>query len=651
MRNFYYSLFLLLFCSLSSNAQYTYYQYGKLGPEEMQMEVCPIDKTASAVAICDMGKLWFNRDVDKFQVIFERFMRFKILDEGGLDNRFITIPLYHEGAIKEKLSNLEANTWNLYDRVWRMTELPRTLFQPVVINDNYSLITVELPDVKVGSIVEFKYTITSPFFMPIHTWKFQNNIPTLLSFLEVRMIPFYEYAFLQLGKKPDIQESFKGTEELSLGKNMNSQYGNIKYNEMIYHFGMYNMPATEENPARIDFQLSRIIDLNGVPLNVNDTWEKSIKNLLVDDHFGDFINKSANKAKNLLEMSYYLPMDENSRIEAIVRYVKNKYSWNGVLGKYSPVTVNEFITTKKGNTASINLFTTGLLRAAGIDAFPIILSTKENGVVNTDYPFLHLYDYVLIGARINGQLKFADATDSLLSDKLIPLRCLDTKGLIIEKNKKEWVTCNTPDSSSTKTTLVIHAPVENELTRVEMSRSSTGYDSYLLKDQFKDNKDNIVNYYRQKGYILEPSNIETKNYNKIDKPYEVTATILIPVIPGATVNIDPFMNEAMNVNPLKEQSRNYPSDFYYPLNKAYSAEIIIPDGYTIVKVPEQFSMSNSLIKINYSVKSEPGKVNIDADYHLLKAIYKPSDYSKIKSYLDQIVKQFNEPVVLQKIVK
>lgn len=649
MRNQVYFLFIILLFSLSAKSQYAIYEYGKLEPADMQMEVCPIDPAANAVIICDIGKIWFAREVDEFHVVVERFMRYKILNDEGTSNRFLKIPLYHEGKVKEKLSGLVANTWNETDRVWKTTELPKRLYDQEQVNDNYEIITVEFPNVKKGSIIEFKYSINSPFFMPIHGWEFQSSIPTLLSFLEVRMIPFYEYTFLHQGRKPDIQKSFKGSEERSIGKNINNQYGNIKFNEMIYHFGMTNMPATQDNPARIDFQLSREIDLNGVPLKLTDTWEKTIKELTIHDHFGDFIDKVQGRAKNLIELDYYTPMPTAERIYSIVRYVKDKYEWNGILGKYAPISVNDFIDIKKGSAGTINLFTIGLLRAADINAFPIILTTKENLSIKTDYPFLHLYDYVLIGIKEADGIRLTDATEDLLPDDLIPLRCLGTRGLIIERGPEQWITCNTPVESSTTTSIIVYAPNDNELTKVEIDKTADGYDAFLLKREFHDTKAEIANHYKNKGYIAQEDNITTRNFDKLYEPYSINAQLMIPMVTnGQTISIDPFMNEAMNVNPLKEETRDYPADFYYALDKQYNSEIIIPEGYTITKMPENFSMSNSLLEISYKVSTEAGKVHVNASYKMPKAVYPPSEYSKIRTYLNEVVKRFNEPIVIQK---
>jgi hypothetical protein len=643
------SMAFLLVLSVHTFAQNENYQFGRLEDEDMRMRVCPIDEEADAVIICDLGKIWFAREVEKFQMVYERFMRYKILTDEGVSNNTIAIPVYYEGLRSEKLSDLKVNVWNELDNVWKAIEIKKKAVNYKVLNDNYELAIVTLPGLSKGTIVEYKYQIISPFFMPVHGWEFQSSIPTLLSFLEIKMIPFYEYTFLHQGREPDIKETFKDKTEYTIGRNFNNQYGYIKYNEVVYHFGMFNTPATDENPMRIDFQLSNMKDINGIGLPMTNTWEKASKELLTDDRFGDIINKTEARAGSLIYPDKYKAMKPADRFHTIVRSVKRDVKWNGILGKYALEPLNEFIKTGEGNSGAVNLYTIGLLRSADLNAFPIILSTKGNPTIKTDYPFLHLYDYVIIGVRINDSILFSDATEPLLPDNMLPLRALNTRGLIVEKNNEKWITCVTPDDSETATSLVIHLSGSSELNKAELVKHAHGYDAFLLKQQFNDDKAAIAGYYKTRGYHVEPTDIITRDFSKYGHPYEITADIMVPAgIGEETVSIDPFLNEAINENPLKEESRTYSTDFYYPLKKTFSSEIIIPEGYTAVKIPEDFTMSNSLFVMNYKAVAEAGTVKITADYNMTKAIYPPSEYARIRSYLEEVVKRFNEPVVFQK---
>lgn len=642
-------LMMLLVTSVTTIAQNQNYQFGRLEEEDMRMRICPIDEEADAVIICDLGKIWFAREIEKFQMVYERFTRYKILTEEGVSNNTIAIPVYYEGLRSEKLSDLKVNVWNKLDNVWKAIEIKRKSVNYKVVNDNYKLAIITLPGLAKGTIVEYKYQIISPFFMPVHGWEFQSSIPTLLSFLEIKMIPFYEYTFLHQGREPDIKESFKDKTEYTIGRNFNNQYGYIKYNEVIYHFGMLNTPATDRNPMRIDFQLSNMKDINGIGLPLTNTWEKATKELLTDDRFGDFIDKTESRAGSLIYPDKYLSMKPADRFYTIVRNVKREVKWNGILGKYALEPLSEFIKTGEGNSGAVNLYTIGLLKSAGLNAFPIILSTKENPVIKTDYPFMHLYDYVIIGVRINDSILLSDATEPLLPDNMLPLRALNTRGLLVEKNTEKWINCITPDDSETATSLVIHLSGTNELNKAELVKHAHGYDAFLLKEQFNDNKAAIADYLKTRGYLTEPDQIITRDFSKTGHPYEINADIMVPATIGEqTISIDPFLNEAINVNPLKEETRTYPTDFYYPLNKTFTSEIIIPEGYTPVNLPEEFTMSNSLFVMNYKAVAEPGIVRITAGYRLTKAVYPPAEYARIRSYLDEVVKRFNEPVVLQK---
>jgi len=93
--------------------------FGRLEQSDMDLSVCYFDEQAGGVVICDYGKIWFAREVDKFQMVYERFKRIKILADSGMSTYKLIIPVYYEGSRKEKLSSFEANIWSKHDNVWK----------------------------------------------------------------------------------------------------------------------------------------------------------------------------------------------------------------------------------------------------------------------------------------------------------------------------------------------------------------------------------------------------------------------------------------------------------------------------------------------------------------------------------------------------
>ena len=88
---------------------------------------------------------------------------------------------------------------------------------------------------------------------------------------------------------------------------------------------------------------------------------------------------------------------------AIHNYVRKNLSWNGDESIYSSNGIKYAWDKKTGNNADLNLIMIDLFREAGLKAYPIIASTKGNGTVNTQYPFLQQFNvtlaYVIIGDR------------------------------------------------------------------------------------------------------------------------------------------------------------------------------------------------------------------------------------------------------------
>ena len=87
----------------------------------------------------------------------------------------------------------------------------------------------------------------------------------------------------------------------------------------------------------------------------------------------------------------------------------------------------------------------------------------------------------------------------------------------------------------------------------------------------------------------------------------------------------------------------------YPHRNEFFSTIIIPKGYRVDFIPENYSFKNELFEIQYNVTSELDKLNVTCIYSFNKAVYAASDYENIKFWMTQIVNKANEKVVFSKI--
>ena len=67
------------------------------------------------------------------------------------------------------------------------------------VNKFWSIKKITMPNVKEGSIIEYKYTIKSPFFSNLQDWKFQQTIPVDYSEYKTIIPEYFSYNFYSRG--------------------------------------------------------------------------------------------------------------------------------------------------------------------------------------------------------------------------------------------------------------------------------------------------------------------------------------------------------------------------------------------------------------------------------------------------------------------
>ena len=94
---------------------------------------------------------------------------------------------------------------------------------------------------------------------------------------------------------------------------------------------------------------------------------------------------------------------------------------------------------KSGSNTEINLILINLLRDAGIKAYPLLVSTKDNGEVNTLYPFLQQFNDTMAFVALDDKNYTLNAADKYNPAYLVPYDVLNTQGFLVDENNSWWV--------------------------------------------------------------------------------------------------------------------------------------------------------------------------------------------------------------------
>ena len=637
--------------ALSARAQNFSKEFKKVGKDEIELTQYAPDKNAEAVVLFDFGKSYFIRSDNSFEVIFERTTRVKVLAESGIKWAQVEIPYYQEGGVFEKVYDIEAYTHNFENGHLVSTRFNVSETYDEKLNNSWNLKKFAMPNVKEGSVIEYKYKISSQYTFNLRDWEFQWRIPVVYSEYEVKMIPFYEYTWLLQGANRFDAQTSKPEDGLD------NQFGGVSYKNMVHKYIMKNMPAFSNEEfltsindyiVKLDFQLAKINYPNGVSMDILTTWEEMIKELLKHEDFGKYIKKTTKLALKLLGAESSGLKTEKEKFDFVLDYVKRNYNWNTYNGKYASKSPNKFMAEKNGNSTDINLFTIGLLNALGIDAKPVIISTRDHGKVKYNYPYAHFFNYVIILATVDGETFLSDATEILALNNRIPSKCINDKGLVIKEGKVDWVGLECMFPSQIKTVINIDEPADGAA-QAGISIAATEYDALYYRNNYTDKIETVKKLIETKNKFIVENSIVVENQLHVDKPYILSYKQTVePLIVNEKMYVSPFLNEVISDNPLKQKERTYPIDMTYPKNRVFVSTIEIPAGYQIENLPMEQTIKDPLFTMSYSATAEEGNIKVSFEYSFAKAVYAATDFPEIRFYFNEIVKKGNEKIVFSK---
>ncbi len=672
MKNF--ILLLFLFCIATIKAQD--YKYGKVSKAEVTESEHPINPEANAAILFKSSKTYYDYVSNKgFVLTTDVLERIKIYNKDGFDWATKEISLYTSGNDEEKVIGIKGETYNIENGKLVSLKLEKDGIFEEKENKYRNKKKITMPGIKEGSVIEYKYTITSPFVSSIDKIQLQYSIP--LNKLEVTVkVPEYFIFKKHFNPKSTLQflikESSKNVtynksqivrESDSRGWVTNSRSKNSKlvYKENIFSIEKEDIPALKKEEY-VDYLKNYAASLNwellytkfpsGVVENYSENWDDVIKKIYNNNEFGRELKDTKYFAEDLDQLLSSIHVTKD-KINSIFQFVKSKVKWNDYIGYYTDNGVRDAYKEGSGNLADINLMLTSMLKYAGLDANPVLLSTKNNGI--PIFPTRSGFNYVVASVELNDEIILLDASDKYNIPGMLPDYARNWLGrLVKEDGTSEWVDLMSKMTSEYKTILKIE--VEDDL---HINGKVTNIlDGYFAKD-FRDNfislneEDHIRKLEEEKGDIV-ISSLETKNANTLDQSiresYDFKLNNGIEKI-GNNIYMKPLFFLTQESNPFKSDERIYPIYFNYPSIVSNTVYVKIPETYEIESVPENemITINNDGAVFKLMVAASGSYLKIDSELQLNTVLYLPEEYDALKNFYSRMVQKNSETIVLKRI--
>jgi hypothetical protein len=627
--------------------------YGKIDKADLQLKECEFDKDAEAYKLLSYSDVHYDIVGDDIEIITDERTRIKILKDKGLDEANIKVRFYSK-ARYEDIKNISGVTYNLDDAGNVITtKLDNSSIYVKKINNQFSEVTFTMPDVKVGSVFEYKLTDVKKSLGNVDDWYFQDDIPTRFSMYRILIPNIFRFINQVL--------AYQNVDQKSEVINSNIYYhgGLVSDRAEEKTYSLKNVPALREEPfmgaekdylQRVVSQLQRIVYNDGQVEEVMSSWPKLTDQLLDDEDFGLQLKKNLPHTKSLDDSLKNIQGDYNKMI-AIYNYVRANMNWNNSEHIYSSQGVKTAWDKKSGSNAEINFILIDLLRDAGIKAFPLLVSTKDNGTVNTIYPFLDQFNCTMTCVLIGDHKYFLNAADKYNPSNLIPYDVLDNEGFIVDKEYGGWVTLSDP-KDRWKNVVWYSAQITPD---AEMEGKATiysyGYSKNPRVKKWKEEKSSFEDYFTKDLTGLKVKNIELK-YEDVDTmPLQQKLDFTLPV--NASGDFKYFtlnLFQGLEKNPFIADERKTDIDFNYPQSYTLIGKVDLPDDYEFDDLPKSIKMimPDSSITLQRLIQRDNNEINFRITLDFERSVYSANSYPDFQEFYKKLFSTLNEQIVIKK---
>lgn len=430
----------------------------------------------------------------------------------------------------------------------------------------------------------------------------------------------------------------------------------------IFDYAAKDIPAMKEEPyltkldnftTQLKFELANtnFIHIGGEMKNYTTSWNNIAEQLKNDDSFGLQLKGTGfleDAVANIIKGA----ADEQKKLEMIYNHVQHTMKWDGYKSAFTSKSIKKANSDKTGNSAEINLLLTAMLNKAGITASPVLISTRDNGVISFAHASLSDCNYVIVRAIVNEKPVLLDATEPNLQAGFIPFRCLNGEGHLIRNEQSESVSLSNPKS------------IENAMVQLEIKESKMagtiekrlmGLSAFDFRESVKTAGGKQEYFDKLKNSSTELDYLEYK-YNNLDSLNQpVNIAYKIAMKEGAdsdagVLYIDPVLINRHKDNPFTSPTRVYPVDFGVPFSEIYTMQLTIPKGYTIEELPksESYVMEDKGGQFLYQISQVDDKIILSLRFSIGKTLFIPSEYQALKNFYDLVVNKQAEQIILKK---
>lgn len=626
-------------------AQEPDYRFGKVSEEELQMERYDRDPDAEAVILYEELRTYFLIG-NQFTRMTDYFIRIKVLKAEGKEYADINLPYVFQ---RENYANLDAVAYNLVDGKIVKTPLKKQYLFREEVGDEQWMLKFSIPEVREGTVIEYRYRMNSDFVTYIPSVVVQHDIPT------VRM-----KATVEIPEYLRFNVNTKGY--LSIDMRENTIAGRIAGTDVPYNVREIttegrDIPALKKEPfvwnrnefrSMIDFELSQIAMPFSDVQNFSLTW-KDVNEALAETDFNSNI-RMGNPFKEETVAIVARNLAPRQTLHELLRLVQSHMKWDG---KYRLMSSSPRNAADKGtgNSAEINSVLMAAVKDAGFDVVPLLLNPRSRGRLPLAHPsFDGISTFILRVTLDDGKFAYLDGTDPDSDVDLLPTDLLVDRARIYGvSGDVGWCDLSrlAPGNTHINMTLgfdpelSVHGRITERYTNVPALRCSSAYGDARSEEEY-------VEALEEEHHIrIDSLTINGLRSAHLTQEFTMTRE---PETAGDFIYLNATIIPFLTENPFKSPERKYPVEFDNPTSYTMQGVLRLPEGYVVEELPRaaRFNAFDGDITCFYMAQATNGVIQFNMRFNQKRLIFLPEEYADLQAFYGAVVNICNSRIVLRK---
>jgi hypothetical protein len=614
-----------------------------ISQQDLAVKEVPNDPGANAI---QLYMRYYQDDDANFISVYHRI---KVLRESGKERADVNILIEPGQSLKE----LVARTIHPDQTIVDYTGKP---FEKILIKQRgikETARTFTFPDVTVGSILEYRYTITLPrgIVSPISQWPVQEDIFTVKEDFGFR-------AYQGLVLTPTEWTNVSRHSQVSYSY-LNQIAGDLPHKKPDFsmELQLQNVPrfdAEEYMPPADDFRPVILFYYGGremaSPDQFWDEWQKLI---------ADYQEKSIGNSREVKSAAMQAIGDEADpekklrKLYARAQQIRN-LTWERTRTEQEKkeehlkrnTTAEEVLQHGYGTSRDINLLFAAMVRAAGMDASMLGVSDRKERSFNKIVLWLGQLDLSAVLVKSGEKELFLDPGTRFCPFGLLRWRKTATSALKLSKSNGGFITTPQPEISllhrAAHVSLAADGALSGEIIVSFKGEEALEYRLDALdQDEAGRRKslEDAVQAWLPHGAVVKLK--EAQGWEGLDDPLVATFTVNIPDFASAAgkrLLAPAFFFPTLQKNMFTSQFRRYPIAFPYPFIEEDELFMKLPQGYEIEEPPYRRKAGLSYAGYEIASSVEDRELVTRRKLRFTELQLPPDKYEELKNFFGIVQK-------------